>query len=63
VSINQNDFQQGWNAAIDEAVESMNKCTAIPLMTPPDHPLFQLFFILKDGVFNLKKSVKLPELK
>jgi hypothetical protein len=37
----------------------MNKCTAIPLMTPPDHPLFQLFFILKDGVSNLKKTASL----
>ena len=53
-----NDFEsgweRGWKAAIDEAEQVMVKCQLIPLMTPPDHPLFQLFFALKDSVVKLR---------
>jgi hypothetical protein len=49
-----NDFERGWKAAIDEAEQAFVKCQLIPLMTPPDHPLFQLFFALKDSVVKLR---------
>jgi len=49
-----NDYERGWKAAIDEAEQVMVKCQLIPLMTPPDHPLFQLFFALKDSVVKLR---------
>ena len=49
-----NDYERGWKAAIDEAEQVMVKCQLIPLMTPPDHPLFQLFFALKDSVVQLR---------
>jgi hypothetical protein len=49
-----NDFERGWKAAIDEAEQAFVKCQLIPLMTPPEHPLFQLFFALKDSVVKLR---------
>jgi hypothetical protein len=49
-----NDFERGWKAAIDEAEQAIVGCQLIPLMTPPDHPLFQLFFALKDSVVKLR---------
>jgi len=49
-----NDYERGWKAAIDEAEQVMVKCQLIPLMTPPDHPLLQLFFALKDSVVKLR---------
>ena len=49
-----NDFERGWRAAIDEAEQVLVKTQLIPLMTPPDHPLFQLFFGLKESIIKLR---------